>query len=123
MEVGKRITELREQVGITTNKLANQCGLSQSFVRAVELGEKGINVENLKLICDTLHSSLRDFFDVPDAEIYTAGDSLQAQIQRLSETQKAALSAFSKVYLKKRHICGVSCYSDSKNARKSQNRF
>lgn len=94
MEVGKRITELREQVGITTNKLANQCGLSQSFVRAVELGEKGITVENLKLICDTLHISLRDFFDVPDEGIYTVDDCLQAQIQRLSPQQKAALTAF-----------------------------
>ncbi len=94
MEVGKRITELREQAGITTNKLANLCGLSQSFVRAVELGEKGITVENLKLICDTLHISLRDFFDVRDDEIYTADDSLQAQIQRLSLQQKAALTAF-----------------------------
>lgn len=94
MEVGKRITELREQAGITTNKLANLCGLSQSFVRAVELGEKGITVENLKLICDALHISLRDFFDVPDEGIHTADDCLQAQIQRLSPQQKAALTAF-----------------------------
>lgn len=65
MEVGKRISELREKRGLTTNKLANLCGLSQSFVRSVELGEKGITVENLGLICEVLHVSLRDFFDVP----------------------------------------------------------
>ena len=65
MEIGKRIMELREAAGWTTNRLANLCGLSQSFLRSVELGEKGISVENLQLICDTLHISLRDFFDVP----------------------------------------------------------
>ena len=66
MDVGKRITELREAAGITTNRLANLCGLSQSFIRSVELGEKGITVESLRLICDTLKISLKDFFDVPD---------------------------------------------------------
>lgn len=62
MEVGKRITELRERAGITTNKLANLSGLSQSFVRSVELGEKNITVENLGLICEALQVSPRDFF-------------------------------------------------------------
>lgn len=94
MEVGKRIIELRKQAGITTNKLANLCGLSQSFVRSVELGEKGITVENLNLICDALHISLRDFFAVSDEAILTADNCLQTQIQRLSEKQKAALTAF-----------------------------
>ena len=37
MEIGKRIIDLREQKGWTTNRLANQCGLSQSFLRSVEL--------------------------------------------------------------------------------------
>ena len=48
MEIGKRIAALRETKGWTTNRLANQCGLSQSFLRSVELGEKGISVESLK---------------------------------------------------------------------------
>ncbi len=66
MNVGNRITALREARGITTNRLANLCGLSQSFIRSVELGEKGITVESLNLICDTLKISLKDFFDVPE---------------------------------------------------------
>ena len=63
MDVGKRIIALREEKGWTTNRLANQCGLSQSFVRSVELGERGISVEKLSLICDSLGLSLRSFFD------------------------------------------------------------
>lgn len=51
MDVGKRIAQLREARGWTTNRLANMCGLSQSFLRAVELGEKGISVENLQVVC------------------------------------------------------------------------
>ena len=40
MDVGKRITALRTAKGWTTNHLANRCGISQSFLRAVELGER-----------------------------------------------------------------------------------
>lgn len=93
MEIGKRITELRETAGWTTNRLANLCGLSQSFLRSVELGEKGISVENLQLICDTLHITLRDFFDVPSVQD-TEQERLLRQIAKLTDEQKLALISF-----------------------------
>lgn len=93
MEIGKRIMELREAAGWTTNRLANLCGLSQSFLRSVELGEKGISVENLQMICDTLHISLRDFFDVPSDQD-TEQDRLLRQITKLTSEQKLALISF-----------------------------
>lgn len=31
MDIGDRIIELREEKGLSTNRLANLCGLSQSF--------------------------------------------------------------------------------------------
>ena len=96
MEVGMRIVELRHQRGITTNKLANLCGLSQSFVRSVEIGEKNISVENLTLICDALHVSLKDFFDGPVEGTLFTDDELQSQLSRLSERQKKALLEFIK---------------------------
>lgn len=96
MEVGKRIVELRQKKGITTNKLANLCGLSQSFVRSVELGEKNISVENLTLICDALHVSLKDFFDCPVEGTLFTNDELQDQLSRLSDKQKKALLEFIK---------------------------
>lgn len=66
MDVGKRIAQLREARGWTTNRLANMCGLSQSFLRAVELGEKGISVENLQVKRDLS----RVFFTKTFAVIY-----------------------------------------------------
>lgn len=96
MEVGMRIVELRHQRGITTNKLANLCGLSQSFVRSVEIGEKNISVENLTLICDALYVSLKDFFDCPVEGTLFTDDELQSQLSRLSERQKKALLEFIK---------------------------
>ena len=64
MDVGNRIKQLREAKGWTTNRLANRCGISQSFLRAVERNEKGISVENLSIVCDELGLSLKAFFDV-----------------------------------------------------------
>lgn len=94
MDVGKRITELRVAKGLTTNRLANLCGLSQSFVRSVELGEKGITVESLRLLCDALGISLRDFFDVPEESDVLNQDQMASLIGRLNDRQRNALAAF-----------------------------
>lgn len=96
MDVGKRIKELREAAGITTNRLANLCGLSQSFIRSVELGEKGITVESLRLVCDTLHISLKDFFDVPEETGAAEREQLISLIGRLDARQRETLTAFLK---------------------------
>lgn len=93
MDVGKRIIALREEKGWTTNRLANQCGLSQSFLRSVELEEKGISVESLSLICDALGVSMKAFFDFPTGE-ETLEDALRRRLERLTERQKQALLQF-----------------------------
>lgn len=97
MDVGQRIKTLREARGWTTNRLANQCGLSQSFLRSVELGEKGISVDNLSLLCDALSVSLGEFFadTLPQAQ---AEDPLAQELQHLSPRQRQALAAFLQAY-------------------------
>lgn len=93
MDVGRRIIALREEKGWTTNRLANQCGLSQSFVRSVELGERGISVEKLSLICDSLGISLRSFFDLP-REGEDREEVLLRFFRRLNKEQQEGLVAF-----------------------------
>lgn len=85
---------MRTAAGLTTNRLANLCGLSQSFVRSVELGEKGITVENLQLICGTLKISLKDFFDRPEKAAVIEREQLIERIGQLNVRQQAALMAF-----------------------------
>lgn len=93
MEIGKRIIALREAKGWTTNRLANQCGLSQSFLRSVEMGEKGISVESLSLLCDALGISLKQFFDLPSGR-ESEEEALLRQVERLSAEQRKCLAAF-----------------------------
>lgn len=62
MDIAKRITELRTDNGLSVNKLANLAGLSQGFIREVELGEKNLTVKSLSFICDALGITLEGFF-------------------------------------------------------------
>ena len=93
--IGLRIRQLRESKGLTTNRLANICGISQSFLRAVELGEKGISVENLQLICDALKISMSAFFDDTDGA-QSLDDELISVVFGLQPRQKRALLNFLK---------------------------
>ncbi len=91
MEVGKRITELRQKKGITVNKLANLAGVSQSYLRDIELGNKQPTVEYLSYICDALGVSLHTFFEEKG---YV--DELELAIIRLTPAQRRGLLDFLK---------------------------
>lgn len=90
MDIGKRITDLREEKNFTTNKLANICGISQSFLRDIELGKKQPTVEYLSYICYGLNITLYDFFK-DDYE-----SELERELSHLSEEQKKSLTEFIK---------------------------
>jgi transcriptional regulator with XRE-family HTH domain len=94
MNVGERITYFREQRGITTNKLANMAGLSQSFIRDVELSNKSITIDNLAIVCDALKITLKDFFDEPPDNTDALNKELTALLSRLTSEQKARLIEF-----------------------------
>lgn len=94
MNVGKRITRLRQQRGITTNRLANLAGLSQSFIRSVELGEKGITVDNLALICDVLQVTLAEFFEGMSDTPGSVNSELNMILHSMTPAQKTALLQF-----------------------------
>ncbi|MCI1958013.1 MAG: helix-turn-helix domain-containing protein [Clostridia bacterium] len=95
MEVNERITFLRKQKGLTVNKLANEAGISQSFLREIELGNKKPTIETLSLVCSALDISLKDFFD--DSFKYNLQkNELQQEIFRLTPTQIELLTKFLK---------------------------
>lgn len=94
-DVVKRIQFLREQKGYTVNKLANLSGISQSFLRDIELHKKKPTVDTLAEICFALDVSLRDFFDDDTAHSLSA-DPLMKEIYRMTPEQRKALAKFLK---------------------------
>ena len=95
MEISKRITHFRTLKGYSVNKLANLSGISQSYLREVELGNKNPTVEILSLLCDTLDISLKDFFDDQLSNDFFR-DPLISEIYRLSPEQRNTLHHFLK---------------------------
>ena len=93
MNIANRITYFRTAKNYSVNKLANLCGISQSYLRDIELGKKNPTVEILSLICNTLDVSLQDFFAENEADTL-ANSPLMQRIYKLTPSQKNALMNF-----------------------------
>lgn len=89
MEVGERIQELRKKAGYTQNRLAEWSGISQTHLRRVELGDADITVGHLRLICDALGITLKDFFNFTAEQ-----EEVTMVISSLTPKQRKALLEF-----------------------------
>ncbi|MGN1195803.1 MAG: helix-turn-helix domain-containing protein, partial [Acutalibacteraceae bacterium] len=58
MDVGSRIKYFRNKRNLSVNKLATISGVSQSYLRDIELGNKQPTVEYLEYICFGLNITL-----------------------------------------------------------------
>lgn len=87
MEIGERITYFRTQKNYSVNKLANLAGISQSYLRDVELGNKNPTIEILSYICEALNITLKEFFD-DDVPTQIKNDPLIGKIYKLTPKQK-----------------------------------
>ncbi len=90
MNVAQRLVFFREKKGITTNKLANLAGISQSHLREIELGKRSPTVETLSYFCDALGIGLGEFFS-DNSEI---SPFLMTALKKLSEEEQAGLAQF-----------------------------
>ncbi|MCD8197273.1 MAG: helix-turn-helix domain-containing protein, partial [Lachnospiraceae bacterium] len=93
MNVGDRIKYFRNQKQFSVNKLANLAGISQSYLRDIELGNKNPTVEILSYICEALDITLCDFFNETTIR-KLEGDALITKIYQLNSEQKQALLQF-----------------------------
>lgn len=90
MNLGERLIELRTAKGLTTNKLANLAGVSQSHLREIELGKRNPTVETLSYFCDVLGVSLSDFFAEDKAS--EISPLLLTAVKKLSQAQQVKLA-------------------------------
>lgn len=93
MVISERIKFYREKKNMTVNKLATTAGISQSFLREVELGLKKPTVETVSLLCDALGITLKEFFD---DGLVAPSDELNDAIFRLTTEQRKRLAEFIK---------------------------
>jgi transcriptional regulator with XRE-family HTH domain len=62
INVGQRLKEIRERLGVSQREIARRSGQSSGAVSAIELGKVSPSVETLKRLLDCLDISLADFF-------------------------------------------------------------
>jgi transcriptional regulator with XRE-family HTH domain len=65
VKVGQRIKELRSQIGISQEALANKAEIDRTYVTDVENGRRNISIQNIEKLVIALQVSLKDFFDSP----------------------------------------------------------
>lgn len=63
--VGQRIKELRNDLGISQEALANKADIDRTYVTDVENGRRNISIENLEKLVFALNVPFKDFFDSP----------------------------------------------------------
>ena len=88
-DLGLRIRNLRRELHITQEELAEQIGLSASFLGHVERGSRVASLETLVALCNALHTSPQYLLAA------SLEDELTAHIPTsLSPEDRAKLAAF-----------------------------
>jgi transcriptional regulator with XRE-family HTH domain len=66
VKVGQRIRELRNEIGISQEALANRAEIDRTYVTDVENGRRNISIENLEKLVNALQVEFKDFFNSPN---------------------------------------------------------
>lgn len=61
-QVGMRIRELRNEQGISQEKLALKADIDRTYLAGVELGKRNPSIKSLEKILQALDVSFEDFF-------------------------------------------------------------
>lgn len=61
--VGRRLRELRQQAGLSQERLAAEAGLHRTFAGKLERGESAATVESVAAFCLALNITVAEFFE------------------------------------------------------------
>lgn len=59
---GRRIRELRANIGISQEELAFRSGLHRTYIGAIERGEKNLSLKNIEKIANALNINIYEIF-------------------------------------------------------------
>ena len=70
VEIGRKIRQARIELGLSQEKLAEQCSISTSFLGHIERGTRKMSLETMIALCSVLHIST-DYLlmdELPDSD-------------------------------------------------------
>ena len=89
-DIARRIKKLRESKNLTQNALANNAGVSPTYIYQLEKAEKSPTIEYLDHICWGLGITIEEFFTMKEP----AEQSLVDKLSTLTLEQKKLLNDF-----------------------------
>jgi transcriptional regulator with XRE-family HTH domain len=94
VDVAARLRQIREKRGLSIYRLAQISNVSQSFLSALEAGQKVPTVTTLERICGSLGISLAEFFDTSPVPAPTHLQDLWDETRYLTAEQSQKLAEF-----------------------------
>lgn len=62
--IGKRVAQLRREKGLSQAQLAETMGVAVESISRIERSERNMSIDMLENLCDALHISVKDFFEI-----------------------------------------------------------
>lgn len=87
----RRLTQLRMQKGISARDMSLSLGQNHGYINSIESGKTFPTMTNFFYICEYLHITLKEFFDV-DANDPEALRGMIANLKKLDPEEFDALS-------------------------------
>jgi HTH-type transcriptional repressor of puuD len=94
IDIASRLKFLRDKRGMSIYRLAREAKVSQSFLSAIEAGQKVPTVTTLRKICEALGISLVEFFTDEPTQVPNHLRPLLDEGRRLKPTQVKKLAEF-----------------------------
>ncbi len=91
VEMGKRLLNQRQKIGLTQEKLAELSGLSVKTIISAEKGQKALRPKNIVRICQTLNMDISYFM--------TGEISDTNRLSSLSHQERIALNKIAEAFL------------------------
>ncbi len=64
---GKRVAELRQNLHLSQEELADRCGIHRTYIGSIERGEKSPTLNTIQKLADGLQLNIIDLFtDAPE---------------------------------------------------------
>lgn len=67
--LGKRVKELRDNLKLSQEALADKAELDRTFINHVENGRRNISIDNIQKIVHALDVSISDFFNTTEFKV------------------------------------------------------
>lgn len=65
IQFGLRIAELRKQLGISQEELAERCGVHRTYIGSIERGEKSPTLNTIEKFAKGLNVCIHDLLNIP----------------------------------------------------------